>query len=57
MKLHQLSIATLLCVACAYATPKMGTIKDSRDGQTYKTVRVGSQIWMAENLNIKTDDS
>jgi uncharacterized protein (TIGR02145 family) len=33
------------------------TFRDPRDEKTYMTTTIGNQIWMAENLNYKTDGS
>ena len=36
---------------------KMSSMVDPRDGTTYKIARVGTQVWMAENINFETSES
>lgn len=54
--LLKIMLTASLCVSASIAAPQKGSITDPRDGKTYKTVKVGDQVWMAENLAFEINE-
>ena len=50
-KIISFSIFILLCFSSF--SQKTGTLTDVRDNKVYKTVKIGDQWWMSENLAYK----
>jgi uncharacterized protein (TIGR02145 family) len=56
-----LLLTAMMCVVVAGCVrdpnPEFGEMTDARDGQTYQTVKLVDQTWLAQDLNYETENS
>jgi len=57
MMKKQIILVLALALTLGCEEKSNGTFTDSRDSKVYKLVKIGNQVWMAENLNYEAEDS
>ncbi len=49
--------SALLLISSIFIYAQIDTLVDIRDGKIYKITKIGQNVWMAENLDFKTEKS
>ena len=57
MKKIMIILGSVIFITLSVSAQNNSTLTDNRDSKTYKTVKIGNQWWMAENLSYKTSNS